>query len=69
MVDRFLQTTDFILGIVTSFAISNFTAPMPPGVIKAQVTNVPEDLNRDNRMQYGAIGDAKLGLQQLVEES
>ena len=69
MVDRFLQTTDFILGIGTSFAISNFTAPMPPGVIKAQVTNVPEDLNRDNRVQYGAIGDARLVLQQLLEES
>ena len=69
MVDRFLQSTDFILGIGTSFAISNFTAPMPPGITKAQVTNTPEDLNRDNRIQFGAIGDAKLVLQQLIEES
>lgn len=69
MVDRFLQSTDFILGIGTSFAISNFTAPMPTSVTKAQVTNTPEDINRDNRVQYGAVGDAKLVLQQLIEES
>ena len=69
MVDRFLQTTDFVLGIGTSFATSNFTAPMPPGVTKAQITNTPEDLNRDNRIQYGAVGDARLVIQQLIEES
>lgn len=69
MVDRFLQTTDFILGIGTSFAINTFTAAMPENVTKAQVTNTPDDLNRDNRVQYGAVGDAKLVLQQLIEET
>jgi len=69
MVDRFLQSTDFVLGIGTSFAISHFTAPMPPQAIKAQVTNTPEDMNRDYRIQYGAVGDAKLVLRQLIEEA
>ena len=69
MVDRFLQTTDFILGVGTSFAISNFAAPMPQEAIKAQITNTPEDLNRDYRVAYGAVGDAKLVLQQLIEEA
>ena len=69
MVDRFLQTTDFILGVGTSFAISNFAAPMPEEVTKAQITNSPEDLNRDYRVEYGAIGDAKLVIQQLIEEA
>ena len=69
MVDRFLQTTDFILGIGTSFAINTFTAAMPENVTKAQVTNTADDLNRDNRVQYGAVGDAKLVLQQLIEET
>jgi thiamine pyrophosphate-dependent acetolactate synthase large subunit-like protein len=69
MVDRFLQTTDFILGIGTSFAINTFTAAMPVHVTKAQVTNTPDDLNRDNRVQYGAVGDAKLVLRQLIEET
>ena len=69
MVDRFLQTTDFILGIGTSFVINNFTVPMPENVIKAQVTNTPEDINRDYRVQFGAVGDAKLVLRQLIEEA
>ena len=69
MVDRFLQSTDFVLGIGTSFIINSFTVPMPSQAIKAQVTNTPEDLNRDFRIQYGAVGDAKLVLQQLIEEA
>ena len=69
MVDRFLQNTDFVLGIGTSFAISNFTAPMPPEATKAQITNAAEDINRDYRVEYGAVGDAKLVLQQLIEEA
>ena len=69
MVDIFLQTTDFILGIGTSFVINNFTVPMPEKVIKAQVTNTPEDINRDYRVQFGAVGDAKLVLRQLIEEA
>ena len=69
MVDRFLQNTDFVLGIGTSFAISNFTAPMPPDATKAQITNTGEDINRDYRVEYGAVGDAKLVLQQLIEEA
>ena len=69
MVDRFLQNTDFVLGIGTSFAISNFTAPMPPDATKAQITNTAEDITRDYRVEYGAVGDAKLVLQQLIEEA
>ena len=69
MVDRFLQNTDFVLGIGTSFAISNFTAPMPAEATKAQITNTAEDINRDYRVEYGAVGDAKLVLQQLIEET
>ncbi len=41
MVDRFLQTTDFVLGIGTSFVINHFTVPMPAQAIKAQITNTP----------------------------
>lgn len=69
MVDRFLQNTDFVLGIGTSFAISSFTAPMPVTAIKAQVTNTAEDINRDYRVEFGAVGDAKLVLKQLIEEA
>jgi thiamine pyrophosphate-dependent acetolactate synthase large subunit-like protein len=42
---------------------------MPPEATKAQITNTAEDINRDYRVEYGAVGDAKLVLQQLIEEA
>ena len=41
---------------------------MPRNVPLAQITNCPEDLNKDYRVSYGAIGDAKLVLRQVIEE-
>ena len=68
MVDRFLKRTDFVLGMGTSLTISNFNAPMPSGVTLAQSTNCAEDVNKDYRVEYGAIGDSKLVLRQMIEE-
>lgn len=69
MVHRFLQTTDFVLGVGTSFTRNTFTAAMPNNVILAQVTNCAEDINKDYDVVYGAIGDAKLVLRQMIEEA
>ena len=69
MVDQFLKKTDFVLGMGTSLTISNFNAPMPSGVTLAHSTNCPEDLNKDYRVSYGAIGDARLVLRQMIEEA
>ena len=69
MCHRFLQKTDFVLGLGTSFTISNFNAPMPSGVTLAHVTNCADDVNKDHRADYGAIGDAKLVLRQMIEEA
>ena len=68
MIDHFLKKTDFVLGMGTSFTISGFNAPMPGGVTLAQSTNCPEDINKDYRISYGAIGDSKLVLRQMIEE-
>ncbi len=68
MVHRFLQTTDFVLGVGTSFTRNTFTAAMPNNVVMAQVTNCAEDINKDYNVAYGAIGDAKLVLRQMIEE-
>ncbi len=68
MVHRFLQETDFGLGLGTSFTKSVFNTAMPEGVPLAQVTNCAEDLNKDFVIDFGAIGDAKLVLQQMIEE-
>jgi thiamine pyrophosphate-dependent acetolactate synthase large subunit-like protein len=69
MVDHFLKKTDFVLGMGTSFTISNFNAPMPSGVTLAHSTNCAEDLNKDYRVAYGAVGDAKLVLRQMIDEA
>ena len=68
MVEHFLRKADFILGIGTSFTIFSLNAPMPKGVTLAQSINCPEDLNKDYRVSYGAIGDAKVVLRQMIEE-
>ena len=64
----FIENTDFILGIGTSFTQGNFQAPMPPNVPIAQSTNCPDDINKDYRIDFGAIGDAKLVIKQMIEE-
>jgi acetolactate synthase-1/2/3 large subunit len=69
MVHRFLQSTDFVLGVGTSFTSSVFTAAMPRHIPLAQVTNCAEDLNKDYEIALGAIGDAKVVLRQMIEEA
>jgi acetolactate synthase-1/2/3 large subunit len=69
MSHRALQKADFVLGLGTSFTISNFNASMPAGVTLGQVTNAGEDLNKDHRIDFGAVGDAKLVLRQMIEEA
>lgn len=68
MADRFLRAADFVLGVGAGFAITTFNAPLPAGVPLAQVTNAAEDLNKEHAIDYGAIGDARLVLRQMIEE-
>ena len=69
MAHRALVKTDFVLGMGTSFTISNFNASMPSGVTLAQSTNSGEDINKDHRIDFGAIGDSKIVLRQMIEEA
>jgi len=46
MVKRFLESTDFSLGIGTSFTRNTFTTPMPEGITLAQVSNCGEDIGK-----------------------
>ena len=68
MVDHYLKKTDFVLGMGTSLTMSTFNAPMPPGVTIAHSTNCAEDVNKDYRVDLGAVGDAKLVLRQMIDE-
>ena len=67
-VDHFLRKTDFVFCLGTSLTLSNFNVRMPPGVTLAQSTNCAEDINKAYRIEFGAIGDAKLVLRQMIEE-
>ncbi len=68
MAHRFLQKADFVLGVGAGFSTTTFNAPLPAGVPVAQVTNAIEDLNKEHAIDYGAIGDARLVLRQMIEE-
>ena len=67
MAGHFLKKTDFVLGIATTLS-HGYSPRMPAGATLAQVTNCTDDLNVHHRVDYGAIGDAKLVLRQLIEE-
>ncbi len=67
MAGHFLKQTDFVLGIATTLS-GGYSPRMPDGVTLAQITNSTDDLNVHYRLAYGAVGDAKLVLQQMIEE-
>jgi thiamine pyrophosphate-dependent acetolactate synthase large subunit-like protein len=67
-VHHFLRRADLVFGIGCSFARSAFAVPIPGGKILVHATNDPDDLNKDYPSQFPLIGDAKLVLEQLLEE-
>ena len=69
MAAKFLMESDFVLGIGTSFTVSVFGSPVPDGATLAQVTNRGEDLHKDHPVDFGAVGDAKLVLEQMIAEA
>ena len=63
-----MRTRTSLPASARAFTISNFNAPMPSGVTLAHITNCAEDINKDYRADYGAVGDAKVVLRQMIEE-
>jgi acetolactate synthase-1/2/3 large subunit len=68
MVGDFLQRADVIVGIGCSFTATVFAAPIPKGKVIVHVTNNEADVNKDVAAAQSVLGDAKLILQQLLEE-
>jgi acetolactate synthase-1/2/3 large subunit len=69
MVDHFLRHADVIFGIGCSFTSTVFAAPIPAGKVIVHVTNNEADLNKDVATNHAILGDARLVLQQLLEEA
>ena len=67
MVGHFLNKADFVLGIATTLS-GGYSPQMPAGATLAQITNSTDDLNVHYQLAYGAVGDAKLVIQQMIEE-
>ena len=65
-VRSFLDRSDVILGVGCSFTETNFGISMPQGKTIIHATLDPDHLNKDVRIKYGLVGDAKLTLAGLV---
>jgi acetolactate synthase-1/2/3 large subunit len=65
---QFLVKSDLVFGIGCSFARGGFSSPIPSGKKLVQITVQGEDLDRDYAVDQAVIGDARLVLQQLMEE-
>ena len=68
MVRHFLDKSDLVFGIGTSFTTNLASIGVPPGKTLIQCTIDDRDLNKEQQLHHGVIGDAKLVLQQLIEE-
>ncbi|MYI99690.1 MAG: thiamine pyrophosphate-requiring protein, partial [Gemmatimonadetes bacterium] len=68
MVAEYLKKTDFFFGIGTSMT-SGFKSDVPAGAALAQCVVSHGGLNKEHRVDYGAVGDAGVVLRQMVEEA
>ncbi len=67
-VTYFLKKADLVFGLGTSFTLSKFITPIPPGKTIAQITIDETDISKDYPTAYGVIGDARHVLTQMIAE-
>ena len=67
-VHRFLPQSDLVFAVGCSLVKSGFTTPIPPGKTIIHATNADVDINKDYKSHYPLVGDAKLVLNQMLEE-
>jgi thiamine pyrophosphate-dependent acetolactate synthase large subunit-like protein len=65
-VNHFFAQADLVLGIGTSFTRSLYITPMPAQATLGQITDDRRDLATGYDVAVGAVGDARLVLQQLL---
>lgn len=68
MVRHFLDKSDLVFGIGCSFTTNLASVGVPPGKTLIQCTVDEKDLNKEHQLNHAIIGDAKLVLNQLIEE-
>ena len=65
---HFVREADLVFGIGCSFTVTFYGITIPKGKVMVHSTNDPADIGKDYRIDHAVIGDAKLVLQQLIEE-
>ena len=68
MLTHFLDKADLVFAIGSSCTIESFATPIPFGKRIIQSTIDERDINKDYPLEHAIIGDAKLVLQQLIDE-
>jgi acetolactate synthase-1/2/3 large subunit len=68
MLMHFQKKADLVLAIGSSCTKEGFTVAIPDGKTVVQTTVDERDINKDYPLESAIIGDAKLVLQQLIEE-
>lgn len=68
MVVHFLKKADLVFAVGSSCTKEGFTTQIPDGKAVIQTTIDERDINKDYPLEGAIIGDAKLVLQQLIEE-
>ena len=66
-VHHFMQRSDVIFGIGTSFTRHGMVMNLPPGKTLIQGTNDARDINKDYNIDQPLVGDAKLMLRQMID--
>jgi thiamine pyrophosphate-dependent acetolactate synthase large subunit-like protein len=65
---EWLVDCDVLLALGTSLTRSTYGQPIRPGKILIQNTNNPDDINKDEAVDIGLVGDTKLTLQAIIDE-
>lgn len=65
---RWLAECDVLLALGTSLTRSSYGQRIPPGKFLIQNSIHPEDINKDESVDIGLVGDAQLTLQAILEE-
>ena len=69
MVRHFLDKADLVFGVGCSFTTNLASVGIPPGKVLVQCTVDTRDLNKEQQLHHAVVGDARLVLQQLIEEA
>lgn len=65
---QWLKDCDVLLALGSSLTRTFYGQPIRPGKILIQNSNNPDDINKDEAVDIGLVGDAKLTLQAIIDE-